>query len=254
MTDTTFDVPALAATGPSPKMSGRYQFYSTRDLIQPLLEDRWEITKAYQAKPRKGPVTPHAKHLVRITHPSLKLGDDRLELIIRNSHDGSSKFDMMAGAWRFICENGIVIGTSFDSVTITHLAAFEVVQARAQAMIERAPEVAQVFDAWKTRQTSDDERHAFAVAAAFVRWGEEAPVNPRDLLEVRRHEDSGNDLWTVFNRLQENVMRGGAATLTNARRHVRGIKAIDETIRVNRGLWRAGEALYGAASDIALVS
>jgi hypothetical protein len=253
MTD-TYNIPALAATGPSPKMSSRYQFYSTRDLIEPLLEDRWEITKAYQTMPRRGGDQAHAKHLVRITHPNLKLGQDRLEMVIRNSHDGSSKFEMMSGAWRMICENGMIIGTSFESVTITHLRPFEVVQAQAQAMIERAPEVAEVFDGWKSRQTSDDERHAFAIAAAFVRWGEQAPIDPRSLLEVRRIEDRGNDLWTVFNRLQENVMRGGAATLTNARRHVRGIKAIDETIRVNRGLWRAGEALYGAASDLALPS
>lgn len=254
MTETEITVPALYAQHASPRMSERYQFYSTQELIEPLLAERWEITSAIQVKGHHKHNSEYAKHMVRITHPSLKLGEDRIEAIISNSHNGRSKLDMTLGAWRFVCSNGIMVGTSLDAFTIPHTQAFEIVQARAEQIIERAPEVAEVFDAWKARNTDEDERHALAIAAAYVRWPhrEEPPVDPRELLAVRRSEDRGNDLWTVFQRLQENVMRGGAPTLQNARRHVRGIRAIDETIRVNRGLWQVAAALYGADSDIVL--
>jgi len=70
-------------------------------------------------------------------------------------------------------------------------------------------------------------------------------------LEVRRELDEGNDLWTVFNRVQEAVTHGGTARL-NDRRHTRGIKAVDSTIRVNTRLWKAAEALYAGSSDLVL--
>jgi Domain of unknown function (DUF932) len=247
---TTNLIPAFSATGPAPHLSGRYQFYSTRDLIAPLIKDGWEVTTAFQVHSRKGIVNPHGKHLVRVTHPKLTLGEDRLEAVIRNSHDGSSKFEFLLGAWRMICSNGIIIGTEFAHATISHLRAFEYVQEMAEELIEHAPQVAEVFDAWKCRQTSQDERHALAVAASFIRWGEESPVKPETLLEVRRDEDHSNDLWTVFNRLQEALITGG--TLRDDRRHVRPIRAIDETVRINKRLWGAAEALYRTPSDLVL--
>jgi len=249
MTDTLIDIPALHATGPAPNCSERYEFYPTSRLIEPLLDDHWEITQAFQVGRKLQ--SPYAKHLVRLTHPKLQFGTERLEAIIRNSHNASSKLEMMLGAWRFICSNGIMVGSSFADFAIPHIRPYELVQSRAQEIIETAPQVVEVFHEWKTRQTSEDERHAFAIAAAFIRFGEKAPVNPNELLTVRRPEDQGNDLWSVYQRIQENVIKGGV-TRQDGRRTTRGIRAIDETVRINKALWRAAEALGGAASDLAL--
>jgi hypothetical protein len=248
-----FDVPAFNATQPASHLSKRYQFYSTKELIEPLITEGWEVTQAFQVKSRKGLLNPHAKHLVRLTHEKLRLGEDRLEAVIRNSHNGSSKFEFMLGAWRMICSNGIIVGTSFAHTTIAHLRAFEFVQEKGDELIEHAPQVAAVFDAWKARQTAEDERHALAISAASIRWGDKSPVDPDKLLEVRRLEDRGNDLWTVYNRLQEAVTQGGTPRL-NDRRHVRPIRAIDETVRINKSLWSAAEALYDGRSELVLPS
>jgi hypothetical protein len=244
------DIPALHATGPAPNCSERYEFYPTSRLIEPLLEDRWEITQAFQVG-RKRNTSPYAKHLVRLTHPKLQFGEERLEAIIRNSHNASSKLEMMLGAWRFICSNGIMVGSSFADFAISHTRPYELVQERAQEIIETAPQVVEVFGEWKSRQTSEDERHAFAIAAAFIRFGEKPPIDPNKLLVIRRFEDQGQDLWSVYQRIQENVIKGGL-TREDGRRTTRGIRAIDETVRINKALWRAAEALGGAASDLAL--
>ena len=53
------DIPALHATGPAPNCSERYEFYPTSRLIEPLLEDRWEITQAFQVG-RKRNTSPYA--------------------------------------------------------------------------------------------------------------------------------------------------------------------------------------------------
>lgn len=254
---TLFDVPAFDATQASPRVGGKYRFYSTKELVKPLLDDHWEITQAFQIRPRnaKYQPNPYAKHLVRLTHPKLQLGEDRLEAIIRNSHDGRSRFEFMLGAWRCVCSNGIFIGDAYATVSILHTRAFEAVQEQAQALIEHAPEVSAQFDAWKGRELNTSERLFLGNAARKLRWGDltKAPVSVDRMLDIRRPEDQGNDLWSVFNRVQENLLTGGMTRL-NDRRRVRAIRAIDETVRLNRELWKAASGLYGGNSDLALPS
>lgn len=248
------DLPAFHATEPRQGLSDRYHFYSTRELIEPLIEDNWEVTQAFQVHSRQ--YNPYGKHMVRLTHPKLQLGEQRLEAIIRNSHDGNSRFEFSLGAWRFICSNGIIIGASYASVSIQHTRAFEVVQERAAQFIEHAPEVAATFDAWQAKKLTQDEERALAIAAAMIRWPkadpDKLPVDPRELLALRRDEDKGHDLWHVFNRLQESIMTGGVASAVNARRTTRRIGSIDETLRINKALWNAASGLYGATTDVPL--
>jgi hypothetical protein len=249
------DLPAFNATHAAPNRSDRYTFYSTKELIQTMLDDDWNVTQAFQVRSRQ--TNPYAKHLVRLTHPKLQLGGDRLEAIIRNSHDGSSRIEFSLGAWRMVCENGIIIGSSYATFAIQHTKAFEQVKERANELIEHAPEVSAVFDAWKAKELTNDEERALAVAAAMIRWPkadpDKLPVDPRELLVVRREEDKGDNLWSVFNRLQESVMTGGTIHV-NDRRRTRRIGSIDETLRINKALWRAAEGLYGATTDVALPS
>jgi len=249
-TPTLIDIPALHATGPAPHCSERYEFYPTDKLIEPLLDDHWEITQVFQVG-RKHNTSPYAKHLVRLTHPKLQFGTERLEAIFRNSHNATSKLEMMLGAWRFVCSNGIMVGSSFADIAIPHIRPYEVVQERAHQIIETAPQVIEVFGQWKDRQTSEDERHAFAVAASVIRFGEKPPIDPKELLTVRRDEDRGTDLWSVYQRIQENAIKGGLAR-QDSHRNTRGIRAIDQTVRINKALWQAAEAI--AATDLVLPS
>lgn len=250
---TLLDLPALSATQAKFGLSERYQFYSTRELIAPLLADSWEVTQSSQVRSKI--YNPFGKHLLRLSHPRLQLGEQRLEALIKNSHDGTSRCEFALGAWRFICSNGLVIGSTLANVAIPHLRPFDIVQAKAQELIEHSSEITAVFDAWRAKQLSRDEQRALAISAATIRWPktQPPPVRPEDLLEVRRVEDKGNDLWTVFNRLQEAVTHGGTAHL-NDRRYTRSIRSIDETLRVNKALWLAAESVYSHPGGIALPS
>jgi hypothetical protein len=52
-------------------------------------------------------------------------------------------------------------------------------------------------------------RHALANAALKYRFGEDhQPVTVSQLLTPRRREDYSDDLWTVYQRVQENLMKG----------------------------------------------
>jgi hypothetical protein len=89
----------------------------------------------------------------------------------------------------------------------------------------------------------------FAEAALRLRFEDvsKAPISPRILLECRRTEDAGNDLWHVFNRLQEHLTCGGQRDWSRRREdgrrfpRTRAISGLDRNIRLNRDLWNLAE-------------
>jgi hypothetical protein len=60
-------------------------------------------------------------------------------------------------------------------------------------------------------------------------------------LTARRYDDQKNDLWTTYNRVQENVIKGGIRQVN--RRKSRGVNGIDENLRLNKALWTLAEQM-----------
>jgi len=85
-----------------------------------------------------------------------------------------------------------------------------------------------------------------AKQALTVRFGEEEmnriTIDYTEFIKATRVEDDGNDLWRVFNRIQEKVIEGdfeyGFSTKT---RKARRIKNFQQNIKVNIGLWELTE-------------
>lgn len=63
------------------------------------------------------------------------------------------------------------------------------------------------------------------------------------ILAPRRYEDRQNDLWTTFQKLQENLLKGGlpGRTAKGRRSHTRAVNGIDGDIKLNRALWVMAE-------------
>ena len=70
-------------------------------------------------------------------------------------------------------------------------------------------------------------------------------MTAEQLIEARRPEDLGNSLWTTFQRVQENAMRGGRAgrTAQGRRTQTRPVGSIDRTVSLNRALWVLAEEM-----------
>ena len=70
-----------------------------------------------------------------------------------------------------------------------------------------------------------------------------APVGPDKLLAARRYEDAGDNLWHTFNRVQENLLRGGLKDDSRRREdgkrfpRTRAITGLDRNVRLNKELW-----------------
>lgn len=125
-------------------------------------------------------------------------------------------------------------------------------------VIEGAYEVLGVFDrveekreAMQSLRLPAPAQHALANAALTYRFGEEyQPVTAAQILTPRRYEDHQDDLWTVYNRIQESLLKGGLSgrTAQGKRTHTRAVNGIDGDIKLNRALWVMAEELQQALS------
>ncbi|MBN0452199.1 DUF945 domain-containing protein, partial [Pseudomonas aeruginosa] len=62
----------------------------------------------------------YTKHLIRLRHASQINGDEANEIILLNSHDGTSSYQMLAGMFRFVCHNGLVCGDTTADIRVPH--------------------------------------------------------------------------------------------------------------------------------------
>ncbi|MGG6549144.1 UNVERIFIED_CONTAM: DUF945 domain-containing protein, partial [Prevotella sp. 15_C9] len=65
------------------------------------------------------------------------------------------------------------------------------------------------------------------------------------LLRPRRFDDRESDLWSTFNRVQENLVKGGldGRTANGRRQRTRPVQGIDQNVRLNRALWLLAEGM-----------
>ena len=236
--------PAVFAEEAADTTGARYVFISTRDIVTALMDAGFEPTEATQTRSRLGNVT-HARHLLRF-QPVVKTltWDDVLgEIVLINSHDGRSAYTLRAGLYRPVCMNGMLTTLGdFGLVHVSHRGnvVANVVEA-AQRITRDFGCVGDVVEQMRGTMLTDTQQLDFAREALKLRFPEQAepPVQPAQLLQERRMADVGDDVWRVFQRTQEAVIRGGLAgrTVKGRPMHTRGIRAIRENVRLNTGLW-----------------
>lgn len=213
---------------------------------------------AMQSRTREEDRREFTKHLIRFRHTSQELvvGDSFSEVILVNSHEGSSAYKLMAGIFRLVCSNGLIVADSMqDSITVRHSGnVIDQVIEGSTRIIKAAPKLLSTVQQWTNLLLTDGEQQAFAQAAHTVRFGDaegnvETPITPAQLLQPRRSQDRGNDLYHTMNRVQENVVRGGLSnwgkdTEGRIRRSTsREVKGIDQNVKLNRALWTLAEKM-----------
>jgi len=246
--------PSVFATAPHSSRSERYAYIPTVDILNGLAREGFHVVKASQSRSRIPGKADFTKHMLRLRHESTStalqtLGETIPEVVLVNAHDGTSAYKLMAGMFRLVCLNGMVVADSLvGSLKVQHSGKVtEKVIEGSFAVLENTGKAIEAAKTWAEIELSDDESLAFAEAAHTIRFGEEdTTINPVRLLAARRHDDQGNDLWRTFNRVQENVIRGGMQGLnaTGTRRVTsRAVRGIDGDIRLNTALWQLAEKM-----------
>jgi hypothetical protein len=247
--------PSVFAVAPQADVSSRYAFVPTVKIVSRLREAGWSPVEAHQQIVRLHDRRGFQKHLLRFQRRDVQpiAGEYSPELVLVNSHDRSSAYQLHAGVFRFVCGNGMVIAdATFQRVSIRHngFTPDEVIEASFK-LLDGIPAITARVEAFKGRKLNGTELETFAGAALRLRFEnvQEAPISASKLLASRRYEDAGDDLWHAFNRVQENLIRGGQRDLSRRREdgrrysRTRAIAGLDQNIRLNRELWNLAERM-----------
>ncbi|GLH25579.1 hypothetical protein ENT52713_29750 [Enterobacter sp. 200527-13] len=240
-------VPSVFGEDKHGSRSERYSYIPTITLLENLQREGFQPFFACQSRVRDPDRREHTKHLLRLRRAGQINGQHVPEIIILNSHGGESSFQLLPGYFRSVCTNSLVCGQSFGEIRVPHRGNV------AEKVIEGAYEVLGVFDRVEEKRDAMESlllpppaQHALAEAALTYRFGEEhQPVTATQILTPRRYEDRKDDLWSVFNRCQENLLKGGlpGRTAKGKRTHTRAVNGIDGDVKLNRALWVMAESL-----------
>ncbi|CAA2950605.1 Uncharacterised protein [Enterobacter cloacae] len=245
-------VPSVFGEDKHDSRSEKYTYIPTITLLENLKREGFQPFFACQSRVRDQSRREHTKHMLRLRRAGQINGQQVPEIIILNSHDGASSFQLLPGIFRSVCTNSLVCGQSFGEVRAPHRG--DVVG----KVIEGAYEVLSVFDrveekrdVMQSLQLPPPAQHALANAALQYRFGEEhQPITATQILTPRRYEDRQDDLWTVYNRIQESLLKGGlpGCTAQGKRSHTRAINGIEGDVKLNRALWVMAENMMDLLS------
>lgn len=243
-------VPSVFGEDKHDSRSEKYTYIPTITLLESLQREGFQPFFACQSRVRDPERREHTKHLLRLRRAGQINGLHVTEIIILNSHDGASSFQFLPGIFRSVCTNSLVCGQSFGEIRVPHRG--DIVG----KVIEGAYEVLGIFDrvdekrdAMQSLHLPPPAQHALANAALTYRFGEEhQPVTAAQILTPRRNEDRQDDLWTVYNRIQESLLKGGLSgrTAQGKRTRTRAVNGIDGDVKLNRALWVMAEELQQA--------
>lgn len=248
--------PSVLATEAHESRGTRYAYIPSMDVIRGLQGEGFLAVEARQTRCRDEGKREHTKHMVRMRHPSAlgaQVGDSFPEVILVNSHDGTSSYQLMSGVYRLVCSNGMVVaqGTG-EEVKVRHSGNVinEVIEGSFR-VLDGMRLVTEHIKEFGSIQVTEPEKALLAETAAEIRWGRDeetgnllAPIyEPTQLIRPRRWDDRKSDLWTVFNTIQENVVKGGVQGMSASgrRNRTREISGVDQNVKVNRALWAMAE-------------
>lgn len=236
--------PSVLATEPIDRVSSKYSFVSTIDAVELIMGSGWKPVDAKESVTRSEGKKGFQSHLIRFTMGDAitKLGEERMDLLLYNSHDGLSSFQLSMGLFRLVCSNGLVVGDPSTSFRHKHINfdqdAFVV---SVQDIANSGSRIAQKVEDYKLIELSPDEKGAYAMAASELISDEPEEVNKYDLVRARRYGDRKDTLWHTYNNVQENIIRGGVRR--QGKKRTRKLSSIQKDIKLNKALWTLTEKM-----------
>jgi tetratricopeptide (TPR) repeat protein len=223
-------------------MSSKYKFQSSELLIRQLEDHNFELRDTSFAPVRNYKKAGFQKHMLIFSRPDLMIDDqNQLTLLVTNSHDGTSSLRFNIGVFRSVCANGLVVGDSFYSERVVHKGAnfYEKVEKAIEKFVAIAPKVKNAVKNMGNTSLTQKQLRQFALECAEIAVKEnEKIVDIESILKTRRNEDKFTDLYTVYNVVQENIMRGLYYYGKDGnRRKAREIKSINKNNIINQALF-----------------
>jgi hypothetical protein len=225
----------------SQRINSKATMVESLDAVREFQRQGWNIAGAYEQRNKQNRKV--GSHFIRMEHPDFKVTNSKgkidavATMNIFNSTTGAKPMELDLGAYRQVCSNGMIAHTSYSNASVPHT---EKGQYSLQEILcdlgIRTQGVMEEFNKLKERDLSPQEAIHLATQAAEIRFGKGHRIDVSQLLNTVREEDKGDDVWTVFNRIQENLTQPHRITdhLGNV---MNGVSNIEEDTRINKELF-----------------
>ena len=239
--------PSVLAEEAHESRGERYTFIPTIQVIDGLRAQGFQPYEVRQTRVRDQSKREHTKHLVRLRHESAIVAKEQVgEIILLNSHDGTSAYQLLSGFFRFVCSNGLIAGDVCNDVRVRHSG--NVVDNVIEGSFEVLDNLQQIegrISEYQGIKLTTSEQILLAEEAITLRWDEDkSPIVPAQLLRVKRSADADANLWTTFNRIQEGLTQGGLkgrTVGTGRSTRTRAVGGVTENVKLNKALWSLTE-------------
>lgn len=242
--------PVLFTEEPHFETSDKYHFVSSIDVINEIKAHNWHPVSVQQSSVKDEDKEGYQRHLVRFRHfdDLLSPKENAVELLLFNSHDRSTAFSISAGIYRFVCSNGLVIADSvFESYKIKHIGdRAKDIDMAIEKITSFKPQLEQKINTLESIELSTGEKEAFAKSSLELRFPKHLEVDYKDLLIPHIEEDKKDDIYTILNIIQNNLLSGnisGVNKETGRRFTSREITSIGKDKDINQGLWDIAERI-----------
>jgi hypothetical protein len=241
--------PAVFGACAHARTSARYTFIPTEHVLTGLMKAGFLPVEARQTRAR-GTSPMHGRHMLRLRrrYETISLRDRSIpEVVFLNSHDGTTAYQLRMGIYRAVCANGLIVSRgAFPAYCVAHRGSVvDRVIAGALEVSKRFESLAAKVERMEARLLFKDEQLRFAERALALRYSHPAQTGMQasQLLTCRRAEDAGQDLWTLLNKCQEALLRGGLSrrSLSGSLTRTRRITSIATDVRLNNLLWDLAE-------------
>jgi len=246
--------PSIFAVEPHESRSARYTYIPTITVLDGLRKEGFQPFMVAQSKSRIEGKSEFTKHMLRLRHASDITNSEANEIVLINSHDGTSSYQMMAGVFRFVCQNGMVTGDVIEDIRVRHKGNIvdNVIDA-AYTVVNDFDLVKNSIEGMKSTILLPEEKEIFGEAALALKY-DESPISVNQILNTRRYEDKNSDVWSSFNTIQENMIRGGqrGRNVNGKRTTTRPVQSIDNNVKLNKALWILADKMQQLKNGIAV--
>lgn len=249
-----YKYPTFRATNHDGKRSDRYNFVSPMNVINQLQELAWGVTKVMAPNARAQNSLHYGKYMITFEpqDDSLQIPDPRREgqwlipqVVYFGSSNGTCSNKILAGLFAMICSNGMVIrDSSLGDFVARHDDSHEQDVINAVLEITRNIErIGDVIQDWANLPLSQEIRNEYYSRAFVIRYPdrEASHMDISNIGMFRRMEDSQPTLWNAFQRVQENLIRGGVQVGKRRNSEIRNIERFRD---INTGLWELTNEYY----------
>jgi len=203
-------------------------YIPTLDVVEMLQKEGFQLKGVAEQRGKNRKIS---SHYLDLHHPDFKMYDRKgnieslFTVKLSNSTNGNTALQVQPGAFRYVCINNMM-HRDYATAKIKHTEVdYNKLPQIINQLTNQADRYLDSFRNFKNVILTVEQANALARDAYRIKFNDDFDLNRADyvnnlrasqvnleqeekvlqLLKVNRIEDEGNDLWTVFNRIQENL-------------------------------------------------